>query len=69
LALQTRINALATDFVNRDDPAQRAIIERDRLKAVADLGRLQQEIAAGKKGLSDLDEEARKAGVPPGWLR
>jgi hypothetical protein len=55
--------------VNRDDPAQRAVIERERLKAVGDLGRLQQEIAAGKKGLSDFEEEARRAGVPPGWLR
>ena len=69
LALQTRINSLATDFVNRDDPAQRAVIERERLKAVGDLGRLQQDIAAGKKGLSDFEEEARRAGVPPGWLR
>ena len=69
LALQTRINSLAADFVNRDDPAQRAVIERDRLKAIADLGRLRQEIAAGKTALSDLEEEARRAGVPPGWLR
>jgi len=69
LALQTRINSLAADFVNRDDPAQKAVIERERLKAVADLGRLQQEIAAGKKGLTDLDDEARRAGVPAGWLR
>ena len=28
LALQTRINSLAADFVNRDDPVQRAAIER-----------------------------------------
>jgi hypothetical protein len=69
LALQTRVNSLAADFVNRDDPAQRAVIERERLKAVADLGRLQQEITDGKKALADLDEEARRAGVPPGWLR
>ena len=69
LALQTRVNSLAADFVNRDDPAQRAVIERERLKAVADLARLQQEITNGKKALADLDEEARRAGVPPGWLR
>jgi hypothetical protein len=29
-ALQTRVNSLTTDFVNRDDPMQRAGIERDR---------------------------------------
>jgi hypothetical protein len=68
-ALQTRVNSLAADVVNRDDPAQRALLERDRLKAVAELGRLQQEILSGKKALADLEEEARRAGVPAGWLR
>jgi hypothetical protein len=69
LALQTRINSLTADFVNRDDPVQRAGIERERLKAVADLARLQQDLVNDKKALGDLDEEARRAGVPPGWLR
>jgi hypothetical protein len=68
-ALQSRINALATDFVNRDDPFQRSVIERDRLKAIAELNRLKQQILDDKKAIADLDEEARRAGVPPGWLR
>jgi hypothetical protein len=68
-ALQSRISALTTDFVNRDDPAQRAVIERDRQKAVAELDRLKQSIEADKKAVADLEEEARRAGVPPGWLR
>jgi hypothetical protein len=68
-ALQTRINSLATDVVNRDDPAQRAVLERERVKALADLARLQQDIASGKKALADLEEDARRAGVPAGWLR
>ena len=69
VALQTRVNSLAADFVNRDDPAQRAVIERERLKTVADLARVQQEILTGKKAIADLEDEARRAGVPPGWLR
>jgi hypothetical protein len=68
-ALQSRINALSTDFVNRDDPAQRAVLERDRQKATAELQRLKTQIQDDKKALADLDEEARRAGVPPGWLR
>jgi DNA repair exonuclease SbcCD ATPase subunit len=68
-ALQSRINALTTDFVNRDDPAQRAIIERDRQKALAELERLKKQIIEDRKALADLEEEARRAGVPPGWLR
>jgi len=68
-ALQSRINALTTDFVNRDDPAQRAVIERDRQKADSELERLKTQIDTDKKATSDLEEEARRAGVPPGWLR
>jgi hypothetical protein len=68
-ALQSRVNALTTDFVNRDDPAQRSVIERNRLKALGELDRLKKEIVAGKKAITDFEEEARRAGVPPGWLR
>lgn len=68
-ALQSRINALITDFVNRDDPAQRAQIELERQKALAELDRVQKEIAAQTKAIADIEDEARKAGVPPGWLR
>jgi len=68
-ALQSRINALTTDFVNRDDPAQRRVIEADRLKALAELDRVTKEIAQSKKAIADIEEEARRAAVPPGWLR
>lgn len=68
-ALQTRINALTTDFVNRDDPVQRAGIERERLKALAEFDRLKKQIVADKKAIDDFQEEGRRAGVPPGWLR
>lgn len=68
-AVQSRINALTTDFVNRDDPAQRAVIERDRLRAVSELERLKKQIAADQKALNEAAEEARRAGVPPGWVR
>ena len=68
-AVQSRINALTADFSSRADPIQRAGIERDRLQALAELSRLQKEIKDTQKALGDFDEEARKAGVPPGWLR
>jgi len=68
-ALQTRVNSLSTDFVNRDDPIQRAGIERDRQKVLAELDRSKKGIEDAKKGIADLEEEARRAGVPPGWLR
>jgi hypothetical protein len=68
-AVQSRINALTADFSSRSDPVQRAGIEHDRLQALAELSRLQKEIKDTQKSLGDFDEEARKAGVPPGWLR
>ena len=68
-ALQVRINSLTADALNRDDPAQRATISADRQKALAELNRLKEAIQADKKALDDFQEEARKAGVPPGWLR
>jgi hypothetical protein len=51
-ALQSRINGLTADYTARDDPYQRAQLDLERSKAIA-----------------DLEEDARKAGVPPGWLR
>jgi hypothetical protein len=68
-ALQSRINALTTDFAGRDDPAQRAQIGVDRDKAIAELNRVQKEIQDNTKAIADIQEEGRKAGVPAGWLR
>lgn len=68
-ALQSRINALSTDFVNRDDPAQRAVIGADRDKALAELERVKRDIQNHQKGLAAIREEARREGVPPGWVR
>src|SRR5512145_2091138 len=44
-ALQSRINGLTTDFVNRDDPYQRAKIGEARQKALAEMERVKAEIA------------------------
>jgi len=68
-ALQSRINALSTDFVNTDDPARRSVIERDRQRALAETERLKKEIADQIKAIAAIEEEARRAGVPAGWLR
>ena len=68
-SLQSRINALTTDFVNRDDPAQRAKIEGDRKAAVAELERVKKELENQTKAIKTIEDEARRAGAPPGWLR
>ena len=68
-ALQTRINALTADAINRDDPAQRSVLEQDRVKAIEELARVNKEIEDQTKAIADIETEARRAGVPPGWLR
>ena len=68
-ALQSRVNALSADFVSRDDPYQRGKIGEDRQKALAEMDRVKREIGDTKKAIENIEEEARKSGVPPGWLR
>jgi len=68
-SLQSRINALTNDFSSRDDPFQRNQIGQDRQKSIAELDRVHKEIADHTKAITDIQEEARKAGVPAGWVR
>jgi hypothetical protein len=68
-ALQTRINALTNDFAARDDPYQRARIADDRQKAMAELDRVRSEVVLQKKKIGEIEEEGRRAAIPPGWLR
>ena len=68
-AVQSRINGLTADFVNRDDPAQRALIATDRQKAIDEAARLSDAIERDKQNIANFEEEARRANVPEGWLR
>jgi hypothetical protein len=68
-ALQNQLNSLQTDFVNRDDPVQRSAIAVNRDKVAAELERVKREVAAHTKAISDIQEDARRAGVPAGWVR
>ncbi|MCC7241248.1 MAG: hypothetical protein IT180_04940 [Acidobacteria bacterium] len=68
-ALQNRIDMLWTDFVNRDNPVERSGIEQERIKALAELDHVKKEIEDQTKSISAIEDEARRAGVPPGWLR
>lgn len=68
-ALQSRISSLTADFTSRDDPAQRAKIGEDRRKALDQLDRMQKQITADQKGIELVQEDARRQGVPAGWVR
>jgi hypothetical protein len=69
-ALQTRVNALNRDFnSNSANSAQRSALGADRTEALSELTRVKQDVERAKKQVVDIEEEARKAGVPPGWVR
>jgi len=68
-AMQSRINALTNDVMARDDPAQRAVLEAQRLRALAELDRLNRMVTSDRKAIEAVSEDARKQGVPPGWIR
>jgi hypothetical protein len=68
-ALESRVAALTTDVTNRDDPAQRAALMNERVRVLAELDRMRDQVAAGVKAIAAIEDDARKAGVPAGWIR
>jgi chromosome segregation ATPase len=68
-ALQNRIDGLWAQFTAHDNYVERERIEADRKKALAEYDRVKAEIEDHKKAIADLEEQARRANVPPGWLR
>jgi hypothetical protein len=67
-ALQMRVNGLLMDY-DRHDPFERANIGEVRKKALDELERVKANLELSKKQITNIEEEARKAGVPPGWVR
>jgi hypothetical protein len=68
-AMQSRINSLQNDVINRDDPAQQGAMRQTLGKALGELERLKAQVVADQKAIADIQTEARKQNVPPGWVR
>ncbi len=68
-AMQTRVNSLFIDSQNRPNAVQQAKLRDDAAKAAVEMARVKVDLEGSKKQVADIEEEARKAGVPPGWLR
>jgi hypothetical protein len=68
-ALQSQINGLYGEFTACQAPPQCNEISAKRQKSIAELDRVKKEVAQHTKGIADIQEEARKAGVPAGWVR
>jgi hypothetical protein len=68
-SVQSRINALQTEVVNVDDPAQQALKRLQLGKTLNELERLRAQITADEKAIDAIRTDARRSGVPPGWIR
>ena len=68
-ALQSQINGLYGEFTACQAPPQCNEISAKRQKAMGELERVKKEIETHTKAIADIQEEARKAGVPAGWVR
>jgi chromosome segregation ATPase len=69
--LQARITALRNDLTptNLMDPSRLQTQDRDIRQAEEDLEAARREAATARQRLADLEDEARRAGALPGWVR
>lgn len=68
-SLDNRISTLTRDVVNRDDPAQRAVLIAERVRALEEVEAMRKQVVADTEAIAAIEEEARREGVPPGWIR
>lgn len=68
-SLQSRVNALASDWSARDDPGQRQQLFEQRVRVLAELTRMKDQLTVDQKMIDDIQEDARRKGVPAGWVR
>ncbi len=68
-ALETRVNLLTREVSSADAPGRRTALVAERVRTLAELERMRDQVADGVKAISDIEDEARREGVPPGWLR
>ena len=52
-----------------EDPAERVRLDQEREKVKAQVDRLTNEVDVLSRALAALEDEARRANVPPGWIR
>ncbi|MCI0411936.1 hypothetical protein L0222_03935 [bacterium] len=68
--IQSEINTLTTAFyAESDGVAQRPLIESERIERLKELEQAKQDLESAKQESEGLEDEARKAGALPGWVR
>lgn len=51
------------------DPFRLQTLEAQKAQARAELDKAKEALSKAQKALEDLEDEARRQGIPPGWLR
>ena len=67
--LQSRINVLQRDVVNEDNPMKQSQYRQELQLAMKQLDQTKQQIETGRRAVEAVQEEARRASVPAGWVR
>jgi hypothetical protein len=68
-ALQTQVNVLTSDAAVRDDPAQRGVLLDQRTRSLGELNATKEKVVRDRAAIDQIQDDARKEGVPPGWVR
>lgn len=67
--LTSRAQALTGEVAAATDLSQRAALSRELSKILAEIERLDAEIAKRTREIAGLENQARREGVPAGWIR
>jgi len=69
--LEAQVAGLRSDMspTNTQDPNRLQNQDRELRQALDNLEAARRELDAARQSLANLDDEARRAGVPPGWVR
>jgi hypothetical protein len=69
--LEAQVAGLRSDMspTNTQDPNRLQNQDRELRQALDNLEAARHDLDAARQSLANLDDEARRAGVPPGWVR
>jgi hypothetical protein len=68
-AMESRVASLSADLNLSEIVTERLVLRREHEEAATEVARLKAAVLADAKAISTVEEEARRASVPPGWLR
>lgn len=67
--IQKEVDDLTRAFYTLNDAEQKGFMEYQRTQRLNDLQQAKRELEDARMDMDNLEEEARKAGALPGWLR